>query len=331
MVSIILPVFNAAKTLDRAIQSIIHQSYKEWELLAINNGSTDHSMEVLAKWAEQDNRISLLQESTRGIAHALNTGLQSVNRKYIVRMDADDWSRPDRLAKQLAYLEHNPGIDVVSCQTKFESAVPKSGGYKRFVAWQNGIVSSEEHFVQRFAESPVAHPSVMFRRKLIDEMGLYSTDRVPEDYELWLRWMAAGKKFYKIPEPLLTWCDHENRLSRTNENYSEEAFFKVKGKYLKVWLEGTVQSPKKLVVCGTSKECHQRAQWLMEAGISIDFMTDILPKKTRHIPYLELNRIVDPNVFTILSLIGKRGVWENILSHFTALGWENGKNLLRLK
>ena len=84
--------------------------------------------------------------------------------------------------------------------------------------WQNQILSPKQHWVNRFKESPVAHPTVMFRRELIDEHGLYSVKPIPEDYELWLRWMENGIRFAKIAEKLFVWTDSSNRLSRVHQN-----------------------------------------------------------------------------------------------------------------
>jgi hypothetical protein len=123
-------------------------------------------------------------------------------------MDADDISYPDRLQLQFEFFEKNPAIDVVASQTAFVSDIPGSEGFSIFVDWQNSIIRPEDHALYRFIESPLAHPTVMFRRKLIKKFGLYSTRAVPDDYEMWLRWMDHGVPFYKIPQPLLAWNDH---------------------------------------------------------------------------------------------------------------------------
>lgn len=95
----------------------------------------------------------------------------------------------------------------------------------------------------------------------------YSTRNVPEDYELWLRWMDQGIHFYKLPEPLLTWNDHAGRLSRNHENYAREAFFQVKCEYLARWIKRHVSPKKKIVVCGSSRIGRKRADLLQQLAL----------------------------------------------------------------
>ena len=118
-ISVLLPFRNAAITLDAAVASIAIQSYVAWELLLINNASADESPAIARRWAEHDPRITLLHEPRIGIAHALNTGLACATGSYIARMDADDVSHPERIAKQAAYLDAHPEIGVLGTRTTF--------------------------------------------------------------------------------------------------------------------------------------------------------------------------------------------------------------------
>lgn len=329
-VSILLPYFNATVTLDRAVESIVNQTFSDWELLLIDNASTDEGPRLAEKWSKQDSRVKLASCTERGIAHALNHGLSLVNSALIARMDADDWNHPSRLEKQVAFLIQYEEIGVVSCRTTFESVAEKSKGYQYFVDWQNSILSPEEHFVNRFKESPVAHPSVMFRSELAALHGDYSTASIPEDYELWLRWMEAGVQFGKIPEQLLTWNDDTTRLSRTLPNYSEEAFFKIKGQYLARWMNRHVPEYKTVVACGTSKECRQRAHWLMEQGVRIDYLTDVVFKAPKEFEFLPYEEITSPDKFLVLNLIGKRGVSEEVEGYFNGKGFNTGFDFIPL-
>lgn len=236
-ISVLLPYHNAAPTLDAAINSIAAQTHTDWELLLINNASTDESSAIAEKWAAKDDRIQVIEESKVGIAQALNTGLAHAQGRYIARMDADDISHPERFAKQVAYLETHPEIGVLGTQTTFTTFVEKSSGMRWFTQWQNAILTPHDHYVKRFVDAPLAHPTVMFRRELVELHGGYDTGPLPEDHELWLRWMDAGVRFAKLPEELLTWNDHAQRLSRTHSNYSVDAFFTTKAKWLAKWLK----------------------------------------------------------------------------------------------
>lgn len=209
--------------------------------LLIDNASTDGSTAIAHRWATQDERIRVIHEAAVGIACALNTGLAQVRSTYIARMDADDVSHPERLAKRGIRRTHIPKRSVCWAHAQFISTLDKSEGMRAFTQWQNAILTPRGRYVKRFVDAPLAHPAVMFRRALIEQHGTYNTDSLPEDRELWLRWMDAGVRFAKLPEELLTWNDHAHRLSRTHANYSVDAFFATKAHWLAKWLQRTLK------------------------------------------------------------------------------------------
>ncbi|HNO06598.1 MAG TPA: glycosyltransferase family A protein, partial [Flavobacteriales bacterium] len=146
-VSILLPFHNAATTLDAAIASIATQTFLDWELLLIDNACTDKGTAIAHDRATRDARIRVMQEPVVGIAHALNTGLREARATLIARMDADDISLPERLERQVAYLDQHPEVGVLGTCARFETTVRLSEGMARFVRWQNAIITSREHFV----------------------------------------------------------------------------------------------------------------------------------------------------------------------------------------
>ncbi|MDD3876834.1 MAG: glycosyltransferase [Bacteroidales bacterium] len=321
-VSIILPFYNDDKTLYNAIESIVCQSFKNWELLLVSNNGNDLSVEIALKWVEKDSRISLFHEPQQGVAYALNHGLTKAEASLIARMDADDISHATRLEKQVRYLHKYPKVDVVSCQTEFISSVEKNEGFSLFVQWQNSILSPENHFENRFVESPLAHPTVMFRKKLIEKYGFYSTDNVPEDYELWLRWMHQSVNFIKLPEKLYIWHDHSQRLSRQHSNYSKEAFQKVKCNYLAQWIQqNNIHKERRIIICGAGADSRRNAGCLSAHGIDIFAYTDVKKRqiKERFIPYEDLK--YDRNAFFI-TFIAKRGIRTQISEFLNTLGYK---------
>src|SRR5207247_9233486 len=126
------------------------------------------------------------------------------------------------------------------------------------VDWSNTLLSHQEISLARFVESPVVHPSVMFRRELIDRLGGYAEGQFPEDYELWLRWLEAGVRFEKLPEALLRWRDRDARLSRSDPRYDSEAFYRMKAIYLARWLAANNRHHPKIVVCGAGRLTRRR-------------------------------------------------------------------------
>jgi glycosyltransferase involved in cell wall biosynthesis len=334
LVSVLLPFRNSAHTLDAAIASIAEQAFGDWELVLIDNASNDEGPNIGRRWAGRQAGITLLDEPRIGIAHALNTGLAQAKGRYIARMDADDISHPERLAKQVAYLEAHPEIGVLGTRTAFASSVPESRGMQAFVQWQNTILSPHEHYVKRFVDAPLAHPTVLFRRELVEQFGGYDTGPLPEDHELWLRWMdppdrraGAGVRFAKLPEELLTWNDHTQRLSRTHPNYSVDAFFSTKVKWLAQWLKRRLNG-RPVIIAGTSLLCQERAALLEAAGIAVQAYTDV---KGRGVPgrtFIPHDQLPPAGEAFIVSFISQRGTGDRIAEYFRGLGLTEGVDFI---
>jgi len=327
-VTVLLPFYKVGQEFDAAIESVVRQSYPFWELLLISNNGSDEGLEIAGRWVASEKRVRLVEEPQQGIAIALNRGLELCCTPYIARMDADDISHPERLKLQVDFLERNPDIGVVSSQASFRSDIPGSEGFSLFVDWQNSIITPVEHELYRFIESPLAHPTVMFRHALIDQFGLYSTGSVPEDYELWLRWMDQGVKFHKIPQKLLVWTDHSERLTRTHENYSREAFFTIKCDYLARWILRNVAADKRVVVCGSSRIGRKRATLLEDFGVDVYGFTDVKKRPNRQVRFIMLKELTDPTPWFLVNFIARRGVGQEIRQHFTALGFVEGKDFI---
>lgn len=327
MVSILLPYRDAAHTLDAAIASIAAQTSADWELLLIDNGSADHGPRIAHEWSIRDARIRLLHEPTTGIAHALNTGLAQAQGSLIARMDADDRSHPDRLAMQVACLDAHPDVGVLGTRTTFATTVAKSSGMAWFVQWQNAIITPQEHYAKRFVDAPLAHPTVLFRRELVQRHGGYHTGPLPEDHELWLRWMDAGVRFAKLPHALLTWNDHPHRLSRTHGNYSVDAFFATKVKWLARWMQRTLNG-RPVIIAGTSALCRDRAARLRTAGIPIHAFTDVKPRAIPGHPFIAHDALPPAGEAFIVSFISQRGTGDRIAAYFTARGLVEGRDFV---
>lgn len=242
-------------------------------------------------------------------------------------MDADDIAHPDRLARQVEYLIAHPNVGVLGTRTSFETTVEKSSGMRWFVDWQNNILTPHEHYVKRFVDAPLAHPTVMFRRELVGQLGGYDTGPLPEDHELWLRWMHHGVRFAKLPEELLTWHDHADRLSRTHPNYSVDAFFYTKAKWLAAWIGGA-SSGHPVIVAGTSGLCRSRARLLEAAGIAIHAFTDVKPREVSGYAFIRHDRLPPRGEALIVSFISQRGTGDRIAAYFTSLGLVEGEDFI---
>jgi len=277
-VSILLPFYNAEKTLDECLQSILAQSQQDFELIAVNDFSTDNSVAVLQ--AFNDSRIRLIDSSDKGIVAALNTGLQHCRSDYVARMDADDIMHPERLQKQYTHLEQYPGLTLSATQARKFPERNIRAGYIEYMRWQNACRSYREIQQQIYIESPFAHPSVMFRKQRILALGGYKDGDFPEDYELWLRLLAAGERMEKLPEVLLYWRESDKRLSRVSPRYSLTAFEKLRAQYL---ARDPRLKGRDIVFWGAGRKTRRRAGHLIGQGIDPHAWIDIDPRKISNV------------------------------------------------
>lgn len=240
LISIVLPVRNGAATLDQALDSCRRQTLTGWELIAVNDASSDSTGEQLAAWARRDARVRAIHASTPlGVAAAFQLGLQEAQAPEIARMDADDINHPNRLKAQHTFLSAHPDVDAVSCLVEIRSRAAggklnePEGGYRRFADWLNSLTTPEAIEAQRFIDQPVVNPTMLIQRRVFDRhRGYRGGLEWAEDYDLWLRVLHAGGRLAKIPEHLFTWTDHPDRLTRTHADYTQEAFIRCKAHYL---------------------------------------------------------------------------------------------------
>lgn len=328
-VSVVMPVWNAAETLQSAMSSVLVQSLADWELMVVDDGSSDGSGELAERLAEQDQRVKVLRRERRGIVAALQAGCAVARGGYLARMDADDWMAPQRLEKQWRFLEERPEIGLVSCLVDYGG---EAVGYAAHVEWLNELRSPEMMAQRRWVEAPVAHPSVMFRRELLERFGGYRDGDFPEDYELWLRWMEQGVKFGKVPEWLLRWNDPPTRLSRTDRRYSVEAFFAMKLGYLARWLQRRLGSGQELWLWGAGRVTRRRFGMLAEQGLRLAGFLDVDPKKSGQVldglPVRHFKELPARGKSFILAGVAARGARAQITAYLVERGWREGEDFL---
>jgi len=280
-VSVILPFFNAANTLNRAIESIAKQSLSNFECILIDNNSTDGSTAIAKEWATKDDRFKLIAEIKQGVVFASNTGSDNAKARLIARMDADDYSFSNRLQLQKDFLNNNKEYGAVCGLVEYKKHSENSEGFQRYVNWVNSVITYDQILLNRFIESPIVNPSAMWHKSVSLKYGMYQSGDFPEDYEMWLRWLDKGVKIAKLYECLLEWYDSDDRLTRTHSAYSDQAFFDIKTKYLVNELKKNNAFFPKVAVWGASKTSRKRAAVLGEYGIEIEFYIDV--KKSRQL------------------------------------------------
>lgn len=331
LVSVVMPARNAAATVARAVASIQGQTLRDWELVALDDGSKDATRFILIEMAQTDPRIRVLRTKA-GIAGALNAGLAAATGEFVARMDADDECAPDRLERQAAFLQANPAIGVVGSRVEFGGDRERSEGYALHVDWLNSLMTPEEIHLNRFVESPFAHPSVMFRRHLVQDHGGYRDGDFPEDYELWLRWMDANVAMAKLPESLLIWNDLPDRASRTDPRYAPEAFYQLKAFWLAEWLKREIEAPRRVWVWGAGRPTRQRAAHLAEHGVTIAGYVDIDAKKTGRkvggVPVVGPEALPPREEAFVLGYVGTRGARDLIRAALVKAGRHEGRDFL---
>ena len=204
--------------LQRAIDSILSQTHTELELLICENGSTPEAKELLAQYARENGRIRLIDGVGASLlSEKLNRCIQAAKGIWIARQDDDDWSRPDRLEKQLDFLKQKKQYGFVGCWVKLEQE-GKIIGVRTF---PQAPEIQDFRFVQ-----PFIHPALVFRRECLEEVGGYSESKYCagcEDYDLLLRLYGAGFRGANLPEPYFTYhlpprgCSNRTAAMRINE------------------------------------------------------------------------------------------------------------------
>ena len=331
-VSVLLPIHNAEATLGLALTSLLRQTFTSFEILAVDDGSTDGSLEILKECGRTDDRIRVVSEGRRGLVETLNRAFEISQGPLLARMDADDIAHPDRFQNQVGLLEQRDELDVVGCLVRCFPASSMEEGYRVYEGWLNSLATPEDIAREIFIESPLAHPSVVMRREILDKVGGYRDVRWPEDYDLWLRMHVAGARFAKVPRILLHWREGSQRLTRTDARYSVENFIRTKAHYLR---KGPLKEST-AIVWGAGQMGRRLSKHLVREGIGVEAFVDIDPKKIggtrRGAPILSpkelpVFRRCCPDAI-VLAAVPSRGARALIRSHLVRMSLSEGTDFI---
>lgn len=322
-----MPVRNEERFLRAAIASLKAQTFRDWELIAVDDGSTDATPDILAK-AARDSRITILKNRAKGLVPALNFGLEACRGEFIARMDGDDVSHPERLARQLQIFSKNPETGLVASTFRH---FPRNGlkvGMLAYEEWQNSLVSHELVMRDIYVESPFVHPGVMFKKESVTSLGGYRDMGWAEDYDLWLRMARAGVIFARTPEPLVFWRDRPERATRTMDEYTSDAFRRCKLHHLQA---GFLKEASNLTLAGAGKEGRSWQRLLSESGIKVDRWIDVDPKKhgmTLHGATIVSPYDLSPDGSKMLVTVGTRGARAGIRDWAAHAGFTEGTDFI---
>ncbi len=260
VISVLMPVYNADRYVAQAVESILRQTFTDFEFLIVDDGSRDRSLTILQHYAAKDCRIHLTSRPNTGYVVALNEMLAKATGKYIARMDADDIALPERFAKQVAFLEHNPEFVCVG------------GGYQ-VIDKRNRLLlhhlsmpeqDEENQRLSLMGHTTICHPCAMFRRAAIETVGYYEPDLMPtEDLDLWLRLGEVGK-LANLNEPILQYRFHSGSVSERKQALQRQ---KAKECCERAWkrrgIEGTFTAS---ALWRPSDDRHSRHQFMLQYG-----------------------------------------------------------------
>lgn len=327
-VSILLPIRNASRYLDLCLESLAGQSMADFEIVAVDDASSDATPEILKAWKGRDTRLRVIQGAGAGLVAALNLGLQHCDADLVARMDADDSAHPERLTRQVELFESQSDLVVAGCLVKHVSDSEVGEGLRVYERWLNSLVTHEEMYRERFIESPMPHPGAMFRRRAILDAGCYRDISWPEDYDLWLRLLESGHRFAKVPQVLHFWRDRPDRLTRTDPRYAVERFLECKAEHL---MAGPLRRCRELVVWGAGQTGRRLTKHLLRRGAPLKRFIDIDPEKLERTvrgvrvssPKWLDGLAQGPSVqgITILAAVSSRGARAKIRSALDARGF----------
>lgn len=232
LVSVLLPVRDAAATLPACLASIARQRGVAFECVVVDDGSRDATRAIAEDLACHDDRFCVVATPPRGLVAALNEGLARCRGIFVARMDADDWMHRDRLALQAEALAADASLAGVGCRVRCFPRAGLQDGLRDYETWLRGIDSPERVARERFVECPLPHPTWMLRRAVYESLGGYRNGGWPEDYDLLLRAIEAGRRIGVVPRRLLGWRDRPGRMWRSDAAYAPDRFLACKAHFL---------------------------------------------------------------------------------------------------
>ncbi len=327
--SVLLPVRNGEAVLEECLASLRDQVFGDFQILAVDDGSTDGTRELLREATRQDPRLRVLSQDPAGIVSALELARNRVRSPFLARMDADDVALPQRFQAQMELVRGEPGLTAVGTGVQYFPSREVKDGARRYEAWLNSLSTHGQMVRDLFVECPLAHPTLLVRAGAVELVGGYRDLGWPEDYDLILRLWAAGARFAKAPEPLLRWREGPGRLSRTAEEYAEASFRRCKVHHL---LRTHLIGGRGVVIWGAGPVGKGFARELLGRGGRLEGFVDLSPGRIGQ----EIHGVgvVPPEGALAfsgalhLAAVGQPGAREEIRGNLRGLGLEELEDFL---
>jgi len=270
-----MPVRNAMPYLTECIDSIIAQDLSDWELIAIDDNSTDNSGATLLEYSQIDDRVRTIKNPDSGIISALRLAHSLSQGQMITRMDADDIMLPERLTIMTASLENHGQGHVAVGQVEYFRAGGILGGYARYAVWLNQLIATGTCFREIFRECVIPSPCWMLHRADLESCGAFRPNVYPEDYDLCFRMDLAGLLQIPCDTVLHRWRDHTGRASRNDDHYKDEKFLDIKCHY---YWHHYRQDDRPTILFGAGKKAKAIARDAVARGKHFIWLTDNVKK-----------------------------------------------------
>ncbi|MDH5603943.1 MAG: glycosyltransferase, partial [Cyclobacteriaceae bacterium] len=281
LISILVPFKNTSPFLSACLQSIRQQTYEHWELIAIDDHSTDDSPDIVKAYALEDNRIKVFQNNGHGIIEALQMAFSKSKGQMITRMDSDDIMHPEKLFVLQHQLQDAGRGHVAIGQVQYFSEAGISDGYARYEKWINKLTATGTNYDEIYKECVIPSPCFMVYSDDLVACGDFQPDRYPEDYDLTFRFYQHGLKCIPCDRVLHYWRDYSSRTSRTHIHYANNTFLAIKLHYF-LLLDHDPERP--LTLWGAGDKGKFIARGLIERDIPFHWICDN-PKKIGHAIY----------------------------------------------
>lgn len=266
-----MPVKNAGLYLEDCIVSIQSQTEANWELIAVNDGSTDNSEDILNWFRSVDERIQYVNNKGKGIIDALKNGYAESHGGLIHRMDADDLMVTEKLALLKVKLLTVGEGHVATGKVEYFAEDGVNEGYLKYQDWLNELCETNSHWKELFKECVIASPNWMMYRSDFEKCGSFNSEIYPEDYDLVFRMYQAGIKVACVNSITHLWRDHQERSSRNDDNYVAFTFFEIKLRY---FLSLKYDSNRPLSVWGAGKKGKDLAKKLQAQNVPFTWVSN---------------------------------------------------------
>ena len=285
LVSILVPFKNTEAFIVACLNSILKQTYNNWEAIFVDDHSEDNSFSIVESHLKKDPRIKVYKNNGNGIIEALKTAHKHSYGNYITRMDSDDIMTPIRLETMVTSLEKHGKKHLAVGQVKYFRADGLSDGFERYETWLNTLTVEGKNYSEIYKECVIPSPCWMLHRDDFEACGGFNSNVYPEDYDLAFRFYKAGYKCIPCNDILLHWRDYSTRTSRTHEHYAENSFLDLKVLY---FLELNYDASRPLAIWGAGHKGKTLAKILLKKNIPFNWICDNPKKIGKHIYEQEL-------------------------------------------